>query len=144
MAAWPGQCSFSSELFVRSRNCFLNPYVYADICFEAKTIDFEALVLYCLFVSTDTNIPVIHFYLVDGSADQGIIIVVFDAARVGCASSRIAEEIIAYLAGLVGAEVTVTLEIEAKIPSVTPEYVVRIVTENSQALKLSSWFFERE
>ncbi|NLF93472.1 MAG: hypothetical protein GX564_06255 [Oligosphaeraceae bacterium] len=48
------------------------------------------------------------------------------------------------MAGLVGAEVTVTLEIEAKIPSVTPEYVVRIVTENSQALKLSSWFFERE
>src|ERR1039458_4199978 len=37
--------------------------------------------------------------------------VILDAARVGRDASRIADEVIAHLAGLVGAEVRVTLEI---------------------------------
>ena len=40
-----------------------------------------------------------------------------DPARVGRDASRIADEVIAHLAGLVGAEVTVTLEIEATLPN---------------------------
>ena len=40
-----------------------------------------------------------------------------DAARVGRDAGRIAEEVIAHLAGLVGAKVTVTLEIEAAVPT---------------------------
>ena len=64
--------------------------------------------------------------------------------RVGRDASRIADEVIAHLAGLVGAEVTVTLEIEAEIPDGAPDNVVRTVTENSRTLKFTSQGFERE
>ena len=43
-----------------------------------------------------------------------------------------ADEVIAHLAGLVGASVKVTLEIEAEIEAGAPENVVRTVTENSR------------
>ncbi|NLO28672.1 MAG: hypothetical protein GX113_10945, partial [Actinobacteria bacterium] len=59
-------------------------------------------------------------------------------------ASRIADEVIAHLAGLVGAEVTVTLEVEAEVPAGVPENVVRIVTENSRTLKFTSQGFEEE
>ena len=39
-----------------------------------------------------------------------------DPARVGRDASQIAEEIIAHLVGLAGAEVTVTIEIDAQLP----------------------------
>jgi hypothetical protein len=63
---------------------------------------------------------------------------------VGRDASRIAEEVIAHLAGLVGAKLTVTLEVEAEIPSGAPDQVVRTVTENSRTLKFTSQGFERE
>jgi hypothetical protein len=47
-----------------------------------------------------------------------------DAARVGRDAGRIADEIIAHLAGLVGSTVTVTLEIEARVEAGMPENVV--------------------
>ena len=53
------------------------------------------------------------------------------AARVGRDAAEIADEVIAHLAGLLGAKVTVTLEIEADIPGGAPENVVRTVTENA-------------
>ena len=67
-----------------------------------------------------------------------------DAARVGRDASRIADEVVTHLAGLVGAKVTVTLDIEADVPDGTPESVVRTVTENSRTLKFASHGFERE
>ena len=67
-----------------------------------------------------------------------------DATRTGRDASRIAEEVITHLAGLMGAKVKVTLEIEAQIPDGAPEQVVRTVTENSQTLKFDSHGFERE
>jgi len=67
-----------------------------------------------------------------------------DATRVGRDASRIADEVIAHLSGLVGAEVRVTLEIEADIPSGAPDNVVRTVTENSRTLKFSNQGFENE
>ena len=70
--------------------------------------------------------------------------VTLDAARVGRDAGRIADEIIAHLVGLVGSKVTVTLEIEAEIPSGTPDNVVRIVTENGRTLKFISQGFEME
>jgi predicted AAA+ superfamily ATPase len=70
--------------------------------------------------------------------------VVLDAARVGRDASRIADEVIGHLAGLVGAKVTVTLEVEAVIPSGAPDQVVRTVTENSRTLKFTSQGFEKE
>ena len=67
-----------------------------------------------------------------------------DSTRVGRDASRIADEVIAHLAGLLGAEVTVTLEIDANIPAGAPDNVVRTVTENSRTLKFKSQGFERE
>ncbi len=62
--------------------------------------------------------------------------------RVGRDASQIADEVIAHLSGIVGADVTVTLEIHAEIPDGAPENVVRTVTENSQTLKFESHGFE--
>jgi hypothetical protein len=70
--------------------------------------------------------------------------VTLDAARVGRDASVIADEVIAHLVGLVGAKVTVTLDVEAEVPNGAPENVVRTVTENSRALKFSSQGFEEE
>ncbi len=67
-----------------------------------------------------------------------------DPTRVGRDASRIDEEVIAHLAGLVGAKLTVTLEVEAEIPSGAPDHVVRTVTENSRTLKFTSQGFEKE
>jgi predicted AAA+ superfamily ATPase len=67
-----------------------------------------------------------------------------DPTRVGRDASRIADEVISHLAGLVGATVTVTLEIDADIPGGVPEQVIRIVTENGRALKFTSQGFEKE
>ena len=70
--------------------------------------------------------------------------VTLDTARVGRDAGRIAEEVISHLSGLVGANVTVTLEIDAEIPSGVPDHVVRTVTENSRTLKFTSQGFEKE
>ena len=67
-----------------------------------------------------------------------------DATRVGRDAGRVAEEVIAHLTGLVGAKVTVTLEVEAYIPSGASDHVVRTVTENSRTLKFTSHGFEKE
>ncbi len=70
--------------------------------------------------------------------------VTLDPTRVGRDAGRIADEIIAHLVGLMGAEVKVTLEIEAEIPNGAPENVVRTVTENSRTLKFTSQGFEED
>ena len=70
--------------------------------------------------------------------------VTLDTTRVGRDASLIAQEVIAHLAGLVGAKVKVTLEIEAEIPNGAPDHVVRTVTENSRTLKFDSQGFEKE
>ena len=67
-----------------------------------------------------------------------------DSTRVGRDASRIADEVISHLAGLVGAKVTVNLEISAEVPSGAPDHVVRTVTENSRTLKFTNQGFEKE
>ena len=67
-----------------------------------------------------------------------------DSARVGRDAGQIADEVISHLHGLIGAEVTVTLEIQATVPSGAPDNVVRTVTENARTLKFRSQGFERE
>jgi len=51
--------------------------------------------------------------------------------------------VLSHLSGLVGAKVTVTLEIEAEVPAGAPDHVVRTVTENSRTLKFTSQGFEK-
>jgi predicted AAA+ superfamily ATPase len=70
--------------------------------------------------------------------------VTLDPTRVGRDASKVADEVISHLTGLVGTTVTVTLEIEADIPSGAPPNVVRAVTENSHTLKFTSQGFEEE
>ena len=65
-----------------------------------------------------------------------------DPTRVGRDASQIADEVIAHLSGLMGADVNLTLEIAANIPDGTPEHVVRIVIENSRSLKFEDSGFE--
>ena len=67
-----------------------------------------------------------------------------DPTRLGRDASAIADEVIAHLSGLLGANVRITMEIEAVIPDGTPEQVVRIVTENSRTLKFDDSGFESE
>ena len=67
-----------------------------------------------------------------------------DSTRVGRDAGRIADEVIAHLAGQMGAEVTVTIEIEAKLPNGVTDQLVRTVTENSRTLKFDSHGFETE
>jgi predicted AAA+ superfamily ATPase len=70
--------------------------------------------------------------------------VVLDAARVGRDATRISEEIINHMRGLAGANVRITLEIEADVEDGVPQEVVRIVTENSRVLKFTQIGFEEE
>ena len=67
-----------------------------------------------------------------------------DPTRVGRDAGQIADEVIAHLAGLVGADVTLILEIAANIPDGAPEQVVRTVTENSRTLNFDDSGFETE
>jgi hypothetical protein len=52
--------------------------------------------------------------------------------------------VIAHLSGLVGAKVTVTLAVEAEVPSGALDHVVRTVTLNSRTLKFTSQGFEKD
>jgi hypothetical protein len=67
-----------------------------------------------------------------------------DPQRVGRDAGVIAQEVISHLAGIIGADVKVTVEIDAFIPSGTPEQVVRTVTENCRTLKFTTQGFESE
>jgi hypothetical protein len=67
-----------------------------------------------------------------------------DPARVGRDASRIADEVVAHLVGQVGAEVRVTLEIEASLPDGASDQIVRTATENSRTLKFKNQGFENE
>ncbi|NJM06103.1 hypothetical protein HC891_07715, partial [Candidatus Gracilibacteria bacterium] len=70
--------------------------------------------------------------------------VTLSAERAGRDAGKIAEEVIAHLTGLLGANVRITLEIEADIPNGAPDHVVRTVTENSRTLKFTQAGFEEE
>ncbi len=65
-----------------------------------------------------------------------------DTTRVSRDAGVVAEEVIAHLSGLVGADVRVTLDIAADIPEGAPEHVVRTVNENSETLNFDSHEFE--
>lgn len=58
--------------------------------------------------------------------------------RVGRGAGEIAGEIVQHLTLQPGAEVEVTLEIQARVPEGTPDNVVRIVTENARTLKFTA------
>jgi hypothetical protein len=62
--------------------------------------------------------------------------------RLGVFAGTIANEIVQHLALIPGAEVSITIEIQASVPDGVPENVVRTVSENSRTLHFSSSSFE--
>jgi hypothetical protein len=64
------------------------------------------------------------------------------AQRLGRDAGRIAEEVVAHLEGLNGAQVSVTLSIEATVGQGIDPSIVRTVTENCRTLKFRSQGFE--
>jgi hypothetical protein len=67
-----------------------------------------------------------------------------DPTRAGRDTSKITDEVLTHLVGLIGSSVRVTLEIDAEVPAGVPEHVLRTVTENSRTLKFTSHGFESE
>jgi predicted AAA+ superfamily ATPase len=65
-----------------------------------------------------------------------------DPLRLGRDASKIAEEVVQHLSGLVGAKLTITLEIQAELPDGASEKLVRDVTENCRTLKFDNYGFE--
>ena len=70
--------------------------------------------------------------------------VVLDPTRVGLAASQIADEVVVHLTSLLGADVKITLHIEAKIPSGVPKHTERTIIENSRSLTFDDSGFESE
>ncbi|MGH9126562.1 MAG: ATP-binding protein [Acidimicrobiales bacterium] len=62
--------------------------------------------------------------------------------RLGRDAGRIAEEVVAHLVGLDGTEVEVTIEIKAHNDGGFPEQVVKLVSENTSALRFTESGFE--
>jgi len=67
-----------------------------------------------------------------------------DSTRVGRDAARIADEVIAHLVAQIGAEVKVTIEIDATLPNGATDHLIRTVTENCRTLKFDSQGFESE
>jgi len=70
--------------------------------------------------------------------------VLLDTIRTGPAAQRIIEEVVQHLAGLPGADVEVTMEIQAKVSDGVPDDIVRTVTENCRTLRFTTQEFEEE
>jgi hypothetical protein len=67
-----------------------------------------------------------------------------DALRVGRDAGRIADEVIRHLTKLVGSDVQVTLEIQARLQDGASEKTIRDLTENCRTLRFESFGFEEE
>ncbi|MFZ2361600.1 MAG: Swt1 family HEPN domain-containing protein [Anaerolineae bacterium] len=65
-----------------------------------------------------------------------------DTLRLSSQAGAVHEAVVQHLQSLVGAEVQVTLEIQAYLPDGAPENVVRTVTENARTLRFEGFGFE--
>jgi hypothetical protein len=68
--------------------------------------------------------------------------VTIDPLRLGRDASQIAEEIVQHLTRILGAQVEITLEIQAELPEGASEKLVRDVTENCRTLRFKNHGFE--
>jgi hypothetical protein len=68
--------------------------------------------------------------------------VALDSSRMARDAGQIGEAVVQHLSSLLGARVTVNIEISADIPEGAPKSVVRAVTENCRALRFDSFGFE--
>ena len=65
-----------------------------------------------------------------------------DAARLNRDAAQVSAEVIQHLTALLGAEVEITLEIQAHVESGIPDNIVRPVSENCKTLKFRDQGFE--
>jgi hypothetical protein len=66
-----------------------------------------------------------------------------DPLRLGRDASQIAEEIVQHLTRINGANVEITIEIQAELPEPASDKLVRDVTENCRTLRFTSYGFEQ-
>lgn len=59
-----------------------------------------------------------------------------DPVKMASQSAKISQEIVQHLQTLVGADVTISIEINAKVPGGIPDDVLRVLRENSSVLKI--------
>ena len=64
--------------------------------------------------------------------------------RLSSEAGIIGQEVVQRLQAILGADVKITLDIEADIPDGVPDHVVRIVSENARTLKFENFGFEGE
>jgi predicted AAA+ superfamily ATPase len=67
-----------------------------------------------------------------------------DPRRMGSDAGKIMEEVVKHLTSLAHAGVTISLEIQAKLPDGVPADVVRTITENCRTLRFEGYGFEEE
>jgi predicted AAA+ superfamily ATPase len=67
-----------------------------------------------------------------------------DPTRLNRDAATLSAEVVQHLVSQLGAEVEVTIDIQAKAPAGIPENIVRTVTENCRTLKFTDHGFERE
>jgi len=67
-----------------------------------------------------------------------------DPMRLGRDASRIAEEVVQHLTGMVGSKVEITIEIHAELADGANDKLVRDVTENCRTLKFMDYGFEEQ
>lgn len=66
-----------------------------------------------------------------------------DAARLNRDAAQVSTEVVQHLTALLGANVEVTLEIQAHVEGGIPDNVVRTVSENCKTLKFRDQGFEQ-
>lgn len=64
--------------------------------------------------------------------------------QVASSADRVAEEVIRHLTSLLGANVQISLEIDAAVPNGIPDEIARTVQENANVLKFRTAQFEEE
>jgi predicted AAA+ superfamily ATPase len=88
-----------------------------------------------------------------GDSTEGVVVtppqlrrfhasVKIDPLRLGRDAAQIAEEVVQHLTRILGAEVEITLEIQAALPEGASEKLVRDVTENCRTLRFENYGFE--
>jgi hypothetical protein len=91
------------------------------------------------------TLPDAHERLVeDDKLRRFYAVVRLDPERYQRDFSKLAAEVIANLAGLLGTNVEISVEVKATNADGFPEHVTRTVTENARTLKLDSYGFETE
>jgi hypothetical protein len=82
--------------------------------------------------------------VVDDGLRRFYAVVRLDSERYQRDFAKLAAEVIANLAGFLGTDIEISVEIKATNPEGFPDHVTRTVTENARTLRLDSYGFETD